>query len=382
MDFAFSDEQRALAEKVRAFAQERLTPSYQDSDRAAHFRDGLVAELAGQGLLALRVPTAYQGLGLDAVSTGVALEEVARADLTAGYPVLNASLVSGVLDANGTDAQKARWLPPIARGDAVVAFCMTEPAHGTDAAALELAAERDGDGWRLTGTKTSIMLGCYATHGVVFARTGEQPGVRGVSAFYVRLSDEHVTRTRLDDLGSRSGGRATLVFDGLPVAADEVLGGPGTGFVQGMRGFDYSRALIALMSLAAAGASVDEALEYAREREAFGQPLGRFQGVSFPLVEHATYLKAARLLAYEALWRNDVGLAHRVEANMAKWWGPKAAFDAAHQALLTLGQVGWSQDRPLAQRLRDVLGTQIADGTANATKLVVARDLLGREYAP
>jgi cyclohexanecarboxyl-CoA dehydrogenase len=149
-----------------------------------------------------------------------------------------------------------------------------------------------------------------------------------------------------------------------------------------MRGFDYSRALIALMSVGAAGAALDEALAHARQRQAFGQPIGRFQGVAFPLVEHATFLHAARLLAYEALWRKDAGLDHRTEANMAKWWAPKAAVDAAHQALLTLGHLGWSEDRELARRLRDVIGTELADGTANVTKLVVARQLLGRETAP
>jgi cyclohexanecarboxyl-CoA dehydrogenase len=136
------------------------------------------------------------------------------------------------------------------------------------------------------------------------------------------------------------------------------------------------------MCVGAASASLDEAISHARSRQAFGQPIGRFQGVAFPLAEHATLLRAARLLAYEALWRKDAGLDHRIEANMVKWWAPKAAFDAAHQALLTFGQLGWSEDQPLAQRLRDLIGTQIADGTANVTKLVVARQLLGRDYAP
>jgi cyclohexanecarboxyl-CoA dehydrogenase len=382
MEFLLTEEQRALGEKVRAFTADRLTPSYQDSDRRERFRDGLLTELAAEGLFALRVPVEYDGLGLDAVSTGVVLEELARGDLTACYPVLNAALVAGIMAGNGTAAQRARWLPPIARGAAVVAFCMTEPAHGTDAAAVELRAEPDGDGWRLVGEKTSIMLGAYATHGLIFARTSDAPRARGVTAFYARLDDRNVTRSTIRDLGSRSGGRARLVFDGLPVTPADVVGGPGLGFAHGMRGFDYSRALIALMCVSVATQSLADALSHARHRQAFDQPLGRFQGISFPLAEHATYLHAARLLAYEALWRNDAGLDHRLAANMAKWWAPKAAVEAAHQALLTLGHLGYSEEQPLAQRLRDLIGTQLADGTANATKLVVARDLLGREYAP
>jgi cyclohexanecarboxyl-CoA dehydrogenase len=149
-----------------------------------------------------------------------------------------------------------------------------------------------------------------------------------------------------------------------------------------MRGFDYSRALIAVMALSSAEVSLGEAMEFARTRESFGAPLGKNQGVAFPLAEHATYLKAARLLAFEALWRKDAGLDHRMESNMAKWWAPKLGTDATQQALLTFGHRGWSIDNPIGRRLRDSIGPQIADGTENATKLVVARQLLGRQYAP
>ncbi|MFC6083108.1 acyl-CoA dehydrogenase family protein [Sphaerisporangium aureirubrum] len=382
MDFLFSAEQEALAGKVRAFVDGRLAPAAAGFDLDGRIPPELLADMAAEGYFGLRVPAEYGGLDLDAVGTGVVLEELARGDITACYPVLNAALVAGVLNANCDDTQKAAWLPEIARGEAIVAVCMTERGHGTDAAGLELKAEPDGDGWRLTGEKTSIMIGGFATHGLVFARTGPEPRSRGVTAFYTPLDERYVTRTTLPSLGNRSGGRSTLVFDGLPVGAGQVVGGTGLGFVQGMRGFDYSRALIALMAVAAAGASIEDAFEHCRTREAFGQSLGRFQGVSFPLVEHATYLHGARLVAYEALWRNDAGLPHRVPANMAKWWGPRASVDAAHQALLTLGHFGWSEDRPLARRLRDVIGTQLGDGTAGATKLVIAREFLGREHAP
>ncbi|WP_030060690.1 MULTISPECIES: acyl-CoA dehydrogenase family protein [Streptomyces] len=381
MHFAFTAEQEEVAKRVREFSAEKIAPSYADSDRDGHYRPGLIEDLAAEGLFALRVPAEYGGQGRDAVSTGIALEELARADLSVCYPVLNAALISGVLAANGTAEQLARWLPPIARGEAVVALCLTEPDHGTDAAGIELRAEPDGDGWTLTGVKTSIMIGAYATHGLVFARTGG-PGARGVTAFYTRLDGAGVTRTVLSDLGCRSSGRAELRFDGLRVGPQDVVGGPGLGFVQVMRGFDYSRALICLMATGTAGAALAEAMEYAGRREAFGKPIGTFQAVSFPLVEHATTLHAARLLAFEALWRNDAGLDHRVEANMAKSWVPKEAMEATHQALLTLGHLGWSEDGSLAHRLRDVIGLQLADGTANATKLVVARQLLGRENAP
>jgi cyclohexanecarboxyl-CoA dehydrogenase len=382
VDFSLTEEQTAFAAKIRAFVDDRLLPRAHEADRTGRFADGLMAEFGAQGLFGLRVPERFGGLDLDAVTTGVIMEELARGDLTACYPVLNAALVAGIIQGNCSEAQQQAWLPAIASGEAIVAFCMTEAAHGTDAAAVELRAEPDGDGWRLTGEKTSIMLGGVATHGLIFARTSDAPRAKGVTVFYASLDDPAVTRTVLNDLGSRSGGRATLTFDGLRVSADQTVGGPGLGFAQGMRGFDYSRALIALMAIAVANASLAEAIEHARTRQAFDAPLGTFQGIAFPLAEHATYLHAARLLAFEALWRNDQGLDHRIEANMSKWWAPKASVEAAHQALLTLGHLGWNEDGDMARRLRDVIGTQLADGTANATKLVVSRMLLGRESAP
>jgi cyclohexanecarboxyl-CoA dehydrogenase len=381
VDFSLTPEQERFAARVRKFAEERIAPHYQDGDRTGRMRPGLPAELAGQGLLGLRVPTEHGGIGVDCVTTGIALEELARADFNACYPALNAALIADVLTGHASVAQRDRWLEPMATGESLVALCLTEPGHGSDAAAIETAAERDGDGWRITGVKTSIMMGAYATHGLIFARTGG-PGARGVTAFYARLDDAHVTRVPSRDLGGRAAGRAELRFDGLPVDAGDVVGGAGMGFVQVMRGFDYSRALISLMCLAAASASLEEAAGHVRSRQAFGGPLGRFQGVAFPLVEYETYVRAARLLAFEALWRKDQGLEHGLQANMAKAWAPRLSADACHQALLLFGQLGWSEELPLGQRMRDVIGLEIGDGTQQVTRLVAARLLLGRESAP
>ncbi|MGM1058288.1 acyl-CoA dehydrogenase family protein [Saccharothrix sp. Mg75] len=381
MDFGFTDEQRALAEKVRAFAEERIAPGAARHDRDGTFMPGFFAELGRAGLTGLGIPEEHGGRGLGAVEVGIAVEELARAEVTACYPVLNAALIGGIIARSGTEEQKAAWLPPVAEGQSVVALVLTEPEHGTDAAAIELRADREDDGWVLTGTKTSIMLGAHATHGLVFARTGED-GARGVTAFYLPLDRTGVTRERLHDLGARAGGRATLEFDHVAAADDEVVGSVGEGFVGVMRGFDHSRALIAVMAASSAQAALDDAMAFARERTTFGKPIGQHQGVAFPLVEHATRVHAARLLAYEALWRKDAGLDHRVEANMAKWWAPRVGVEATHQALLTFGHRGWNDEHPISRRMRDAIGPEIADGTENATKLVVARQLLGREHAP
>lgn len=381
MDFGFTAEQQALAKNVEEFAANRIAPYRKENDVRGAYRDGQLAELGSEGLFALRVPAEYGGRELDAVSAGIVLERLAAADLTVCFPVLNAALVAGVLAANGTQEQLATWLPPIASGESIVTVCLTEPDRGTDAAGIDMRAEPDGDGWVLTGEKTSIMAAHYATHGLIFVRTGG-PGAHGITAFYVDLTGPRVRKERLSDLGCRAGGRGRLIFDGFRVGQAELVGRPGAGFVEVMRGFGFSRALIALMAIGVGNAALDEAITYAGEREAFGQPIGKFQSVSFPLVEHATMLHAARLVSYEALCKADDGLDPRLPSNMAKWWAPKAAMEAVHQAVLTMGHVGWSEDGPVAQRLRDVIGLQLADGTAGATKLVVARQLLGKQNAP
>jgi cyclohexanecarboxyl-CoA dehydrogenase len=381
MDFGFDDEQEAFRAALREFGAKELAPHYRADDLAARMRPELPAAMAGMGLMGLRIPERFGGQDADAVTTGLAAEEVARADFNSCYLLLNSALVAEIVLAGATEEQLGRWLPPLARGETVPALALTEPDRGSDAAHLGLRAEPDGDGWRLVGEKTSISLGMYAHVGAVFARTGGD-GAGGVSAFMVDMSDPALSRTPLDDLGSRAIGRASLYFDGVRVGREDLVGEPGEGFRAVMRGFDYSRAVIGLMCLGVASAALDDALGHAREREAFGQPIGRFQGLAFPLVEYATQVRAARHLCYEALALKDAGRDPAVPANMAKWWAPKLSVDAVHQALLTFGHAGWSTDNPVGQRLRDVIGLEIGDGTAQIAKLVVARHLLGREYAP
>jgi cyclohexanecarboxyl-CoA dehydrogenase len=381
MRFALSDESAEFQAQVRAFARKRLAPQYQSDDATGTFRREALAELAQLGLTGLRIPEAYGGQGAECLTAGIACEEVAYADFNMGYVLNNTALVGDVLASYGSEKQRRRFLPPIAAGEALPALCLTEPEHGSDAAAIAMRATPDGEGWRLSGEKTSITFGIAADTAVVFARTGGD-GARGVSAFYVELDERHVSRSEFRDLGNRAIGRAALHFDGLPVTRADLIGEPGGGFVQVMQAFDYARALISLICLGAAQASLDEAVAYARDRTAFGQPIGRFQGVAFPLVERATHVRAARLLCHEALWRRDCGLPHTAEANMAKWWAPQVAFDTIHEALLVHGHTGYAEELPLAQRLRDVVGLEIGDGTAQIAKLVVARQLFGREFAP
>lgn len=381
VDFGLSDVQSAFARSVSEFARHRLAGRYAEDDRRGELDPRTLADVAELGLTGLHIPECYGGQGADSVTTGIAAEEVAAVDFNAAYLLLIPMLVAEVLMAAGEEIQRERMLPPIASGSVLPCFCLTEPEHGSDAARLALRADRDGTGWRLSGEKTSVSLGMAAQTAIVFARTSEN-GARGISAFYVELDERYVQRSAFRDLGSRAIGRAAIHFDGLPVRGEDLVGGEGEGFIRCMQGFEFSRAVIGLMCVGCASEALSEALEYARNREAFGKPIGAHQGVSFPLVEAATLLRGARWICYEALWRRDEGLPHRVEANMAKWWAPKVAVEAAHQALLTLGHSGYSEELPAGQRIRDLIGLEIGDGTAQIAKLVLARELLGRAFAP
>jgi cyclohexanecarboxyl-CoA dehydrogenase len=265
------------------------------------------------------------------------------------------------------------------RGEAVVAICVTEPRGGSDAANLQLRARREGDHYVLNGEKTSITFADCADAYLVFARTGRpEDGAKGVTALLVPGDAPGIQRSRFNDVGSRIIGRGPVFFDDVHVPVSHRLGEEGKGFTQVMVGFDYSRALIALQCVGAAQASLDEAWSYAKEREAFGRPIGQFQGVTFPLVEGESQIAAVRQLSYHALSLRDAKMPHTAESAMVKWMGPKTAFDVIHQCLLTFGHYGWSKDLPHQQRMRDVMGLEIGDGTAGVMKLIIARERIGR----
>jgi cyclohexanecarboxyl-CoA dehydrogenase len=292
---------------------------------------------------------------------------------------LLASLNGQIVARHAAPALAAQWIPRVVSGEAVLALALSEPRGGSDAANLQLAARRDGGDYVLRGEKTSISMADQADAAVVFARTGEATqGARGVSAFLVPMDLPGISRTRFRDLGSHAVGRGSIFFDDVRIPADWRLAEEGMGFVQVMQGFDYSRALIGLQVCAAAQASLDESWAYVREREAFGTPIAQFQGVSFPLAEGEGMIQAVRQLCFHTLRLRDEGLPHTAEAAMCKWLGPKTAVEVIHQCLLTHGHYGWSMDLPHQQRLRDVMGLEIGDGTAQVMKLIVARERAGR----
>ncbi len=383
MDFGLTSEQQLLQSTLRDFSKRELEPHYMSRDRDADLPSELVRKLGDLGILAPMVDPRFGGSGLDYVSLGIAHEELARGDFNASYVLLIAALIGAIVARNGDERQHANFLPPICRGDFITALGVTEPGGGSDAAHIKMQARRDGDTYILNGEKTSISFASSAATALVMARTGTiEQGARGVSAFYVDLRSPGVSRTRFRDLGSRAVGRGSLFFDSVRVPADSRIGAEGMGFVQVMQGFDFSRSMIGLMCIGAAQQSVDETCAYVAERHAFGGSLARFEGVSFPLAEAAVQLRAARLLCYEALWRKDRGEPHGWISAGAKWWAPELAAQVLHQCLLLHGHLGFSLDLPHQQRMRDVIGLEIGDGTAQIMKTLVAREIIGKEARP
>lgn len=379
MNFAFTEQQDAIRESVAKLSADMLAPRYRKREEEALIEREIVEMLGEMGCLGGELPEEYGGSGLDCVTSGVIIEEIARGDFNVGYLPLLASLNGQIIAHHARPELAREWLSGITSGKKICCIALTEPHGGSDAANLKLKATRDGDHFVLNGEKTSISMADQADVAVVFARTGTQEQrASGISAFLVPMDLPGITTSRFEDSGQRAIGRGSIFFDNVAVPADHMLGAEGQGFKQVMQGFDYSRALIGLQCLAVAQQSLDETWQWLTEREAFGQPLAAFQGLTHPLAEYQTYVQAARLQCYYALWLKDHGRPHTTEAAMTKWWGPKLAFDVIKQCLLAHGHTGYGEDLPFAQRLRDVMGLQISDGTAQIMKNIIARQSVPR----
>jgi cyclohexanecarboxyl-CoA dehydrogenase len=354
-----NDDLMMLSEQVRRFASDRVAPGFLERDQSRVLDRALMAEMGAMGFIAPEMAEIHGGQGLGCLAAGVIHEEIARADLSLSYINLLASLNGQILSEHGTPAVVKPWLQKLTAGEALVAIALTEPRGGSDAGNLRLKVERTGDHYVINGEKTSISAADQADAVIVFGRTGSiESGPHGVTALLVPSDTPGLTRSRFNCHGQRAIGRGSLFFENVKIPIDHRLGDENKGFVQVMQGFDFSRALIGLQV-----------------------PLSAFQGVSHTLADFDTQVSAARLLCLQALWLKDKGLPHSTEAAMCKWWGPKLAYDTIHACLLMFGHGGY--DRGLMeQRLRDVLGFQIGDGTSQIMKTIVARARAGRKAVP
>ncbi|MCI4661049.1 MAG: cyclohexanecarboxyl-CoA dehydrogenase [Neomegalonema sp.] len=375
-----SEDLTPLRDLARKFATDRLAPGYRARESSAAFGADLVREMGSLGLIAPELPEEFGGLGASTIYSGVIIEEIARADFNFGYVNILGALNGQILANFANPELKRHWLPRLIGGEVMVAIALTEPRGGSDAASLGLKMERDGDHFVLNGEKTSISAADQSGGVVVFARSGRpEDKAKGISAIFVPMDTQGISTTRFVDMGQHAVGRGSIFFDNVRVPADHLLGELGKGFVQVMQGFDFSRSLIGLQCLGTARQSLDETWAYIGQRKAFGKPLGAFQGITHQLADFDTRLEAARLLCLNALWLKDRGLHHVAEAAMAKWWPPLLAYEAIHACLLIHGHAAWSVELPFEQRLRDVLGLQIGDGTAHIMKNIIARERSGRE---
>ncbi|KAF0125291.1 MAG: cyclohexanecarboxyl-CoA dehydrogenase [Xanthobacteraceae bacterium] len=370
-------DQTQIRDTARRFAREKLAPGYQRREAAARVDRALIAEMGALGLIAPELPEALGGYGMPSVTSGLIAEEIGYGDMNVAYVQILGSLNGAIIARHAAPELATEWVSRIVSGQSVVAIGLTEPRGGSDAANLALSARRDGDHYILKGEKSSISMADQADAVVLFARTGEaSDGARGVTAFLVPMDTPGVSTLRFTDLGSKAIGRSSIFFDEVRIPAANRLAAEGSGFIQVMQGFDFSRALIGLQCIGAAQASLDESWRYVQEREAFGGPIARNQGVTFPLAEGEGLIAAVRQLCLHTLALRDAGQPHTSEAAICKWLGPKTAVDVIHQCLLTHGHYGWSLDLPHQQRLRDVMGLEIGDGTAQIMKLIVSREKL------
>jgi butyryl-CoA dehydrogenase len=378
MNFELSTEQQEIQALARDFARDRIEPHAADWDRNHAFPRELLGELAELGLMGVCVPEDYGGAGADFVSYILVLEELSRADAGVGVTVaVHTSAVTLPILAFGSDEQKSRFVAPLARGEAIGAFALTEPEAGSDAGSLRTAAVEDGDGWTITGAKQWITNGAFGGTVLLFARTdASTPGPAGVSAFILDGDQVEVTREE-EKLGLNSSSTVDLVIDGARAGRERLLHEEGKGFSVAMATLDGGRIGIAAQAVGIAQAAYDTAREYALERRQFGKRISEFQAIQWKLADMATEIDAARLLVHRAAWLKEKGLPHTEEGAKAKLFASSVARRQTGEAIQILGGYGYTKEFPVERYYRDAKITEIYEGTSEIQRLVIARSILG-----
>jgi alkylation response protein AidB-like acyl-CoA dehydrogenase len=379
VDFELTAEQREIQALARDFGSERIEPHAAEWDREHSFPRDLFGELAGLGLMGVCVPEEYGGAGADFLSYILVLEELSRADAGVGVTVaVHTSAATLPILAFGTDEQKSRFVPPLARGELLGAFALTEAEAGSDAGSLRTRAEPDGDGWTITGAKQWITNGRHAGTFLLFARTDSSTeGARGVSAFILDADAVRVTRDE-EKLGLNSSVTNDIVVEGASVGRDRLLHEENKGFTVAMATLDGGRIGIAAQALGIAQAAYDVARAYAQERRAFGHRIGDFQAIQWKLADMSTEIDAARLLVYRAAWLKATGRPHTEAGAKAKLYASEMARRQTAEAIQVLGGYGYTKEFPVERYYRDAKITEIYEGTSEIQRLVIARQILGR----
>lgn len=380
--FGFSEAQEMLRRQVRDFALKELAPASKERAKKDHYPEELLSKLAANGFTSINLPEELGGQKLDWVSIGIITEELSRFDFFAGASVGLSSGLAQILLKFGSEEVKREWLPRLAKGKGLVCLAVSEPDCGSDAAAMKTRAVKEGDYYLLEGEKHPASVGMQAMAAVLFAKTDPTAGARGVSCFFVPLHLPGIKRSRIEHTGWKPFGNTSISLNQVRLPSHYRIGEEGKAFSMLMNEFDSYRVILSLSCLGMAEASMEDAIKYAQRRSAFGKPLSDFEGVSFKIAHHATLMEAGRMLCYCALWLKDQGQKHTRDSSMCKLLCPQIAFHAIHDSLLIHGHPGYCQEAPYEQRMRDSIGFELADGTAEIMKMVIAREIIGPDFLP
>jgi alkylation response protein AidB-like acyl-CoA dehydrogenase len=382
MDFTLNTSQLEIQQRTREFAQNRVAPMARAMDEKGEMPISLVREMSDLGLLGGALPTAYNGGGWDAVSLALCYEELGRADSSVrGFMTVHTSLVSQCILQWGSDQQKHTYLPQLARGERIGCYCLTEPNAGSDAASMESTATLEGDEYVINGEKIWITNGGIAHLAIVFANADRNLKHKGICAFLAPTNTKGFRREKMEgkELGHRASDHAHIYFENMRVPKSALLGARGEGFKVAMSALDHGRLGVAAGALGVAQACLDSCVDFARTRKQFGQRIGNFEMIQSSLADMAAEVEAARLLVYRAAWLKDQNIKATRETSIAKLFATEAAVKAANEAVLLHGGRGYSNEYPVERYYRDIKGLQIYEGTAHIQRIVIARELLGRE---
>lgn len=381
VEFGFTEAQEMYRTSIATFCKRELAAGAKQRAKLDSIPKEMIQKLAKHGLLSLGAPPEYGGEWMDWVSFGIVMEEISKVDWPLAMLVWHSKENFLLLDHCPDQELRKIYYPGLCSGEKAICHGVTEPGCGSDVSAMITKARLEGDYYILNGEKTSVTRCMDSDMAEIHARTGPER-VRGITRFFVPFDFPGVSRSKFNDMGWMPLNRGSIFLDDVRIPKSYIINTEGEGFYEFLKGGDRARVLLALMCMGLAQAAVNDAMQYAKDRQAFGRPIAKFEGVQFPLAEAQTLIDAGRLLAYRALWMDDQGMRHTKESSMAKWFCPKMAVEIIHNCLLTLGHYGYCDEHPMEQRLREAIGFEIGDGTAQIQKTIIAREMLGKEYLP
>ncbi|HZI90456.1 MAG TPA: acyl-CoA dehydrogenase family protein [Thermoleophilaceae bacterium] len=379
IDFELTDEQRLIRDTAREFADNEIAPRARESDREGRFDTELVKKLGDMGFIGPILPEEYGGRGIDYRTYGLIVEEIGRADSSARTVVsVNTSLVGSAIARWGTEEQKQRLLPGLCSGEAMGCFGLTEPDTGSDAANLKTRAERNGDGWKLTGQKQWISLVNHAAFALIFAQTEPGTGHKGLAAFAVPTDSPGFSSAEIHGkLGLHASDTGEIALDGVEVPDDAMIGDVGEGFKVAMTALDSGRFSVAAGCVGIIQGCVNASVDYAKEREQFGRPIAAFQLVQAMIADMVVDVEAARALVWRAGWLKDTGQPNTMETSVAKLYATEASIRSANTAIQVHGGSGYVDDYPVERYLRDARVTTLYEGTSQIQQLIIGRAMTG-----